>query len=88
MDNRTDAFHEQAGAKLSRLVLAKHGTDGNGHMLMLEANNNKIADVINGFILADASAAEHRQQPIPLGDAGGVATRRVDAWKTNSRSVL
>ncbi|GJD92653.1 hypothetical protein BHAOGJBA_6209 [Methylobacterium hispanicum] len=50
MDDCTAAFLEQAGAKPDRLALADHGIKGNGHMMMLEANNLEVADAIIGWI--------------------------------------
>lgn len=50
MDDCTGAFLEQAGAKPDRLALAEHGIHGNGHMMMLEANNLAVADAIIGWI--------------------------------------
>ncbi|MCJ2018211.1 alpha/beta hydrolase [Methylobacterium sp. E-065] len=50
MDDCTAAFLTQAGAKPDRLVLADHGIHGNGHMMMLEANSDAVADAIIGWI--------------------------------------
>ena len=50
MDECTAAFLEQAGAKPDRLALAEHGIRGNGHMMMLEANNAEVADALIGWI--------------------------------------
>jgi hypothetical protein len=50
MDDCTAAFLAQAGAKPDRLALAEHGIKGNGHMMMLEANNGEVADAIIGWI--------------------------------------
>ena len=50
MDDCTAAFLAQAGAKPDRLVLAEHGLHGNGHMMMLEANSDAVADAIIGWI--------------------------------------
>ncbi len=44
------AFLAQAGAKPDRLALAEQGIRGNGHMMMLEANNMEVADAIIGWI--------------------------------------
>ncbi len=52
MDNCTAAFLTQAGAKPDRLALADHGIRGNGHMMMLEANNQQVADAIIDWISA------------------------------------
>ena len=50
MDDCTAAFLAQAGAKPDRLALAEHGLTGNGHMMMLETNNQEVADAIIGWI--------------------------------------
>ena len=50
MDDCTAAFLTQAGAKPDRLALAEHGIRGNGHMMMLEANNRDVADAIIGWV--------------------------------------
>jgi hypothetical protein len=50
MDDCTAAFLAQAGAKPDRLALAEHGIRGNGHMMMLEANNLEVADAIITWI--------------------------------------
>ena len=34
----------------TRLALAEHGIRGNGHMMMLEANNRDVADAIIGWV--------------------------------------
>ena len=52
MDDCTGAFLAQAGAKPDRLALAEHGIHGNGHMMMLEANNGTVADAIIDWIVA------------------------------------
>ncbi len=52
MDDCTGAFLAQAGAKPDRLALAEHGIHGNGHMMMLEANNQQVADAIIEWIVA------------------------------------
>ncbi|GJD41932.1 alpha/beta hydrolase [Methylobacterium bullatum] len=52
MDDCTGAFLAQAGAKPDRLALAEHGIHGNGHMMMLEANNAAVADAIIDWIVA------------------------------------
>ncbi|WP_413629225.1 alpha/beta hydrolase [Methylobacterium sp. W2] len=52
MDDCTGAFLAQAGAKPDRLALAEHGIHGNGHMMMLEANNGAVADAIIDWIVA------------------------------------
>ncbi|WP_342167205.1 alpha/beta hydrolase [Methylobacterium sp. SD21] len=52
MDDCTAAFLAQAGAKPDRLALADHGIHGNGHMMMLEANNQQVADAIIDWIAA------------------------------------
>ncbi|GJD30574.1 hypothetical protein PMNALOAF_1821 [Methylobacterium adhaesivum] len=54
MDDCTGAFLAQAGAKPDRLALAEHGIHGNGHMMMLEANNGAVAEAIIGWIVAKA----------------------------------
>ena len=51
MDDCTGAFLAQAGAKPDRLALAEHGIHGNGHMMMLETNNQQIADAIIEWIV-------------------------------------
>ncbi|ACL57244.1 alpha/beta hydrolase [Methylobacterium nodulans] len=50
MDDCTGAFLEQAGARPDRLALAEHGIRGNGHMMMLEANNGEVADAIINWV--------------------------------------
>ncbi|GJE15628.1 hypothetical protein AIGOOFII_0325 [Methylobacterium marchantiae] len=52
MDDCTGAFLAQAGAKPDRLALAEHGIHGNGHMMMLEANNGPVANAIIDWIVA------------------------------------
>jgi pimeloyl-ACP methyl ester carboxylesterase len=52
MDDCTAAFLTQAGAKPDRLALADHGIHGNGHMMMLEANNQQVANAIIDWISA------------------------------------
>jgi pimeloyl-ACP methyl ester carboxylesterase len=52
MDDCTGAFLAQAGAKPDRLALSEHGIHGNGHMMMLEANNGAVADAIIDWIVA------------------------------------
>lgn len=54
MDDCTGAFLAQAGAKSDRLALGEHGIHGNGHMMMLEANNQQVADAIIEWIVAKA----------------------------------
>lgn len=54
MDDCTAAFLAQAGAKPDRLALADHGIKGNGHMMMLEVNNQEVADAIIGWIESKA----------------------------------
>lgn len=56
MDDCTAAFLTQAGAKPDRLVLAEHGIHGNGHMMMLEANSDAVADAIIGWIKGKTQA--------------------------------
>lgn len=56
MDDCTAAFLAQAGAKPDRLVLAEHGLHGNGHMMMLEANSDAVADAIIGWITSRTQA--------------------------------
>ena len=57
MDDCTGAFLDQAGARPDRLRLAEHGIRGNGHMMMLEANNAQVADAIVGWIETTTRAA-------------------------------
>ena len=52
MDDCTAAFLAQAGAKPDQLALADHGIYGNGYMMMLEANNQQVADAIIDWIVA------------------------------------
>lgn len=52
MDDCTGAFLAQAGSKPDRLALAEHGIRGNGHMMMLEANNGAVAEAIIAWIAA------------------------------------
>ncbi|MCJ2084178.1 alpha/beta hydrolase [Methylobacterium sp. J-090] len=54
MDDCTAAFLTQAGAKPDRLALAEHDIRGNGHMMMLEANNHEVADAIMTWIESKA----------------------------------
>lgn len=58
MDDCTGAFLEQAGAKPDRLRLGEHGIHGNGHMMMLEANSDIVADAIIGWIEEKTRSAE------------------------------
>ena len=59
MDDCTGAFLQQAGAKPDRLRLAEHGIHGNGHMMMLEANNTEIADAIVAWIEETTHSAKN-----------------------------
>lgn len=59
MDDCTAAFLAQAGARPDRLVLAEHGIRGNGHMMMLEANSDAVADAIIDWIASRTQASAH-----------------------------
>jgi pimeloyl-ACP methyl ester carboxylesterase len=49
-DHGTVQFLNQAGAKATHIPLEDVGLRGNGHMMMLEKNNQEIAAVIHGWI--------------------------------------
>ncbi|WP_158808913.1 alpha/beta hydrolase [Beijerinckia sp. L45] len=58
MDDCTSAFLEQAGARPDRLDLAAHDIHGNGHMMMLEANNIAVADAIIAWVEAHVAGKD------------------------------
>ena len=43
------------GAKARLMWLADHGIEGNGHMMMLEANSDEVADLLIGVLVDGAS---------------------------------
>ncbi|SDA31411.1 Alpha/beta hydrolase family protein [Methylobacterium sp. UNC378MF] len=49
-DDCTIAFLTQAGARPDVVRLADQGLRGNGHMMMLEANSDAVADVLAGWL--------------------------------------
>jgi pimeloyl-ACP methyl ester carboxylesterase len=49
-DHCTQAFLVQAGVEVSYLRLSDHGVCGNGHMLMIEKNNQEIAALIHEWM--------------------------------------
>ena len=49
-DHLTSAFLTQAGIEHDLVYLADEGFEGNGHMVMLEANNHQVADYIIGWL--------------------------------------
>jgi len=49
-DACTAAFLIQAGAKPDAIRLADRGLHGNGHMVMLEANSDAVADAVAGWL--------------------------------------
>ena len=49
-DACTAAFLTQAGAKPDAIRLADRGLHGNGHMVMLEANSDAVADAVAGWL--------------------------------------
>jgi hypothetical protein len=59
----TIKYLEQAGVHPTWIELGKEGIHGNGHMMMLEKNNQQIADVIAkwlGKTVSAKSAASER----------------------------
>ena len=51
MDHGTVAFLRQAGCKLvDHLRLADLGVHGNGHLMMIERNNEEVLDIITGWL--------------------------------------
>jgi hypothetical protein len=49
-DHCTSQYLEQAGVKTTFVRLADRGIKGNGHMMMLEKNNQEIAALIGGWL--------------------------------------
>jgi pimeloyl-ACP methyl ester carboxylesterase len=49
-DHCTSKFLTQAGVKNTHIRLENEGVHGNGHMMMLEKNNNAVAQVIERWI--------------------------------------
>lgn len=49
-DQCTAQFLEQAGVRVTHLELSNMGIHGNGHMMMLEANNTVIAKIIMSWL--------------------------------------
>ena len=49
-DAFTVRYLRQGGADVTHIRLAEYGIRGNGHMMMLELNNQKIAGAIEGWI--------------------------------------
>jgi pimeloyl-ACP methyl ester carboxylesterase len=60
-DHCTAAYLEQAGVRNTHLRLEDLGIHGNGHMMMLEKNNEVVAGVL----------AEWLDKTLPEGRAGG-----------------
>jgi pimeloyl-ACP methyl ester carboxylesterase len=58
-DHLTAAFLKQAGVSVEFAPLAEHGIHGNGHMMMLEENNDVIAEFIHQWISNHINAATH-----------------------------
>ncbi|MCC2033187.1 alpha/beta fold hydrolase [Microbacterium allomyrinae] len=56
-DGHLMAFLEQAGCDAELLRLERHGVRGNGHMMMLEANNVEVLGVILYWLERNALAA-------------------------------
>ena len=52
-DHCTSKFLSQAGVRNTHLRLEEAGLHGNGHMMMLEQNSAKIADVIGNWLDAN-----------------------------------
>ena len=61
-DHITAAFLKQAGVNVEFARLEAHGIHGNGHMMMMEKNNEDIAKWLHNWIvracLKSADAAE------------------------------
>jgi hypothetical protein len=49
-DHCTSQYLAQAGVKNTFVRLADRGIKGNGHMMMLEKNNQEIAALISGWL--------------------------------------
>jgi hypothetical protein len=52
-DHLTAVFLKQAGVDVEFAPLGERGIYGNGHMMMLEENNDVIAEFIHRWILAN-----------------------------------
>jgi pimeloyl-ACP methyl ester carboxylesterase len=50
-DHGTSDYLEQAGVHHDFIRLTDHGIHGNGHMMMLEENNDAVADLIRRWII-------------------------------------
>ena len=62
-DWATVAFMRQAGLGVDWLKLEEHGIKGNGHLMFLEKNSDKIADLIERWI-------RYKTQPASVTDKG------------------
>jgi hypothetical protein len=51
MDRATVAYLRQAGCRdVEHLALAELGIEGNGHLMMIERNNEEVLGVITGWL--------------------------------------
>jgi pimeloyl-ACP methyl ester carboxylesterase len=56
-DHCTVAYLRQAGVGVTHCVLEQHGILGNGHMMMIEQNNEEIAKVLHDWLRGEGFAA-------------------------------
>jgi pimeloyl-ACP methyl ester carboxylesterase len=56
-DHCTVAYLRQAGVEVTHCVLEHYGILGNGHMMMIEQNNEEIAQVLYEWLLGQGLAA-------------------------------
>lgn len=64
-DHCTSQYLEQAGVRHTFIRLADRGIRGNGHMMMIEKNNQEIAALIEGWLAPAIAPAEARHRAVP-----------------------
>lgn len=50
-DWATFYYLQEAGVKVEHIWLKEHGLEGNGHMMMLEKNSDRIVELVERFML-------------------------------------
>jgi pimeloyl-ACP methyl ester carboxylesterase len=58
-DHCTVGYLRQAGVKVTHVPLGEHGIHGNGHLMMMELNNQEVAGVLHKWLLETELAVEH-----------------------------
>lgn len=59
-DHCTVGYLRQAGVDVTHVPLGEHGVHGNGHLMMLELNNQEVAAVLHQWLLETELAVETR----------------------------